>query len=38
MSATALSLFTSDTAHSCVHPYSICGEASAHLYDKEQSF
>ena len=22
----------------CVHPYNICGEATAHLYGEEQSF
>ena len=38
MSATALSWFTSETAHFCVHPYNICGEVSAYLYGKEQSF
>ena len=26
------------TAHFCVHPYNICGEACAHLYGKNQSF
>ena len=38
MSAAALNWFTSDTVHFCVHPYYICGEASAHLYGEEQSF
>ena len=36
--AAALNWFTSDTVHFCVHPYYICGEASAHLYGEEQSF
>ena len=36
-SATALTWFASDTAHFFVHPYSICGGASARLYDEEQS-
>ena len=35
---TDLSCFASDTAHFCVHLHNICGEASALLYGKEQSF
>ena len=35
---TALSWFVSDALHFCVHPYNICGEASAHLYGEAQSF
>ena len=30
--------FASDAAHFCVHPYNICGEASAVLYGEEQRF
>ena len=36
--ATALSWFASDTEQFCVHPYNICGEASAHLYGEEHGF
>ena len=35
---TALGWFASDALHFCVHPYNICGEASAHLYGEEQVF
>ena len=31
-SATAQTWFPSDTAHFCVHPYSICGGVIAHLF------
>ena len=36
--ATALSLFASDTAHFCVRLYNICGEAIVRPYGEEQSF
>ena len=36
-SATALSWFASDTAHPCVHPCKVRGEASAHPYGEEIS-
>ena len=32
MCPTGLSWFASGTVHFCIHPYNICGVASAHLY------